>query len=251
MYKLVLVRHGESTWNKKGLFTGWVNVPLTKQGEKEAEAAGRILKKKNFSFDLAFTSTLKRASKTLNIILDNLNSKKIPIEISWRLNERHYGDLIGLNKKALAMKLGEDQVHIWRRSYDVRPPRIKTNNKYFNSQSPYYQKLLKMIGRKDFPLTESLQDVVKRVEPYFKKEIAPAIKAGKKIVISASGNSLRALIKYLDKVSKKEISSLNLPTGVPLVYELDKNLRPIKHYYLGDPKKIAAAIQVVKNQGKK
>jgi len=250
MYKLVLIRHGQSTWNKKGLFTGWVDVPLTKQGRDEAMEASRLLRQKKFLFDLAFTSTLKRANETLNIILKRLDLKKIPVKIDWRLNERHYGDLEGLSKKAMAEKFGEEQVHIWRRSYAVRPPKIRPGNRYFEGHIPQYKELMTVIGKKNFPLAESLQDVVKRVEPCFKKEITPAILANKKVIVAASGNSLRVLIKYLDKLSKTEVSNLDIPTGVPLVYVLDKNLRPIKHYYLGDQKKIQAAIRAVRNQGK-
>jgi 2,3-bisphosphoglycerate-dependent phosphoglycerate mutase len=245
MYKLVLVRHGQSSWNKANRFTGWMDVGLTLKGEAEAKSAGKILKQKKYTFDYAYTSLLKRAIRTLNIISKQMGLKKIPVTKDWRLNERHYGNLIGLNKAETLKKFGEKQYMLWRRGYATRPPRMNNNNPYYktiNNDSRY--KNIKV------PLTECLKDVVARVVPYWNKEIAPQIKSGKKIIISASGNSLRALIKYLDKISDKDIMGLDLPTGVPLVYELDKNLKPIRHYYLGDKKKIAAAIAAVKNQGK-
>jgi 2,3-bisphosphoglycerate-dependent phosphoglycerate mutase len=256
MYKIVFVRHGQSPWNKKGLFTGWVDaemkrskitdVDLTKRGIDEAIEAGKILKEKGFIFDVAYTSYLERAIKTLQIVLDQMNLMWIPVIKDWRLNEKHYGDLQGLNKKETAKKFGEEQVFQWRRGYDVRPPKIKKTNKYYTRKDPRY----KDIDKKLLPLTESLKDVVERVKPYWQKNIVKDIKAGKKVLVSAHGNSLRAIIKYLDKVSEKEIAHLNVPTGIPLVYELDKNLKPIRHYYLGDPQKIKKLQEEVKNQAK-
>ncbi len=243
MYKIVLLRHGESTWNKKGLFTGWTDVNLTKKGELEAKEAGRELKKNGFYFDLAYTSLLRRASRTLRISLSELKIKKIPVLSDWRLNERHYGNLQGLNKIEMAKKFGEEKVLVWRRSYDVRPPRIDSQNKYNQKYDLKYRGI-------EVPDTESLKDVVARVMPLWKKEIAPQIRRGKRIIVAASGNSLRAVVKYLDKISPKDIVNLNIPTGIPLVYELNKNLQPIRHYYLADPKKVQAAMEKVKNQGK-
>jgi len=244
MYKLVLLRHGESTWNKKGLFTGWVDVGLTKKGEQEAKEAGRQLRRAGFSFDLAFTSKLRRAAKTLRLALQELGQAGIPTKIDWRLNERHYGNLQGLSKQQMAAKFGEEQVFIWRRSYSVRPPQIARSNK-FNQQGQAKYRGIKV------PTGESLEDVVARVRPFWSQEIIPFIKAGRKVVISASGNSLRAIVKHLDKISDKKISGLDIPTGLPLVYELDDQLRPRRHYYLADPKTLRAAIAGVKNQGKK
>lgn len=243
MYKIILLRHGESTWNKKGLFTGWTDVNLTAQGVNEAKEAGKEFKKRGLKFDLAFTSLLIRASRTLNIALRELKPVKTKIIVDWRLNERHYGSLQGLNKKEMAEKFGEKQVLIWRRSYSVRPPKIEKNNKYNQIGDPKYKGI-------KVPEAESLKDVVARVLPFWRTEVVPQIKSGKKIIIVASGNSLRAIIKYLDKVSEKEITGLNVPTGIPLVYELDEKLKPLKHYYLADAKKIKAAIAKVENQGK-
>jgi 2,3-bisphosphoglycerate-dependent phosphoglycerate mutase len=244
MYKIVFLRHGESVWNKTGLFTGWTDVNLTKKGEAEAKEAGRELKKRGFVFDLAYTSLLKRASRTLSLALRELHETKIPVTVDWRLNERHYGNLQGLNKIEMAKKFGEKQVLIWRRSYAVRPPKIDDKNKYNQIGDPKYQGI-------KVPEAESLKDVVARVTPLWRQEIAPQIKQGKKIIVTASGNSLRAIVKYLDKVSPTEIAGLNIPTGIPLVYELDKNLKPIRHYYLADQKNVKAAMESVKNQGKK
>jgi len=243
MFKVVFLRHGESTWNKKGLFTGWTDVNLTKKGEEEAVTAGRALEKYGFVFDLAYTSFLKRATRTLRIALRELKQEKIPVKADWRLNERHYGNLQGLNKIELAKKFGEKQVLIWRRSYDIRPPKIDSKNKYDQKNDLKYKDI-------KVPATESLKDVVARVIPLWQKEIAPKIKRGEKIIIAASGNSLRAIVKYLDKVPSSEIVSLNIPTGIPLIYELDKNLKPRRHYYLADPKKLQAAIEKVEKQGK-
>lgn len=241
MYKIVFLRHGESTWNKKGLFTGWTDVALTKRGEAEAREAGRILKEKGFIFDAAYTSLLKRASRTLKIALREMGESGIPVSVDWRLNERHYGNLQGLNKVATVRKFGERQVLLWRRSYSIRPPRIDKHNRYNQAADPRYQGIT-------VPATESLKDVVARVLPLWRKEIGPRVKTGERLLIAASGNSLRAIVKYLDKVSPREIVGLNIPTGIPLVYELDKNLKPIRHYYLADQKKLQAAVLKVKNQ---
>ncbi|MFA6992272.1 MAG: 2,3-diphosphoglycerate-dependent phosphoglycerate mutase [Candidatus Gracilibacteria bacterium] len=247
MIKLVLLRHGESTWNKKNLFTGWTDVDLTSKGIKEAKQAGKILKKEGYKFDLAFTSYLKRATKTLKIVLKEMKAEKTPIKDTWRLNERHYGALQGLNKAQTAKKYGEEQVKIWRRSYAIRPPAMTKNDKRYAGR----EKIYRALKPSDIPLTECLKDTVARVLPYWQKEIVPALKKGKKIIIASHGNSLRAIVKYLDKIPEKDIVGLNIPTGIPLVYELaEKTLKPIKHYYLGDPKKIAAAANAMKNQGK-
>ncbi|MFA5183925.1 MAG: 2,3-diphosphoglycerate-dependent phosphoglycerate mutase [Patescibacteria group bacterium] len=243
MYKIVFLRHGESTWNKKGLFTGWTDVGLTKRGEAEARAGGRALKKGGFVFDLAYTSMLRRASRTLRLVLREMKEKNIPVTADWRLNERHYGNLQGLDKKEMAKKFGEGQVLIWRRSYDIRPPKINSRNKYDQRSNKKYKGIR-------VPVTESLKDVVARVMPLWREEIVPQIKAGKKIIIAASGNSLRAIVKYLDKVAPQDIVGLNIPTGIPLVYELDKNLKPLRHYYLASPRELKMALERVKNQGK-
>lgn len=246
MYKIVLLRHGESTWNKENRFTGWTDVDLTEQGVNEAKAAGQLLRKEGFSFDVAFTSVLKRANKTLNVVLEELDQLWIPVEHSWRLNERHYGALQGLNKAETAAKFGDDQVLVWRRSYDVPPPALEANDPRVGRDEPRYANL----KGDELPLTECLKDTVARFVPYWEQTIAPVVKSGKRVIIAAHGNSLRALIKYLDKVSDDEIVSLNIPTAQPLVYELDADLKPIKHYYLGDAEAIAAAMQAVANQGK-
>jgi len=246
MIKLVLIRHGESMWNKENKFTGWTDVPLSEKGKKEAKKAGKILKKEGYKFDTAFDSFLKRSHQTRKIVLKEMNLEKIPLKKTWRLNERHYGALQGLNKAKTAKKYGEEQVYRWRRSYNIRPPALtRKDPRYPGNQSKY-----KDLPKKDLPLTECLKDTVKRVLPYWKKEIVPELKKGKKVVIFAHGNSLRALVKYLDKISDKDIPHLNIPTGIPLVYELDKNLNPKKHYYLGDPKEIKKAIGAVEKQGK-
>ncbi len=243
-YRVVLLRHGESVWNKKGLFTGWTDVGLTAKGRGEAAKAGQALKSKGFEFDLAFTSFLKRATNTLKISLKELGGKRPQIIYDWRLNERHYGNLQGLNKKEMVEKFGEKQVLIWRRSYSVRPPKIDKKN-------PFNQKGDSLYVGIPVPETESLKDVVERAVPFWKNNIIPELKAGKKIIVSASGNSLRAIIKYLDKISATAISEVNIPTGIPLVYELDKKFKPIRHYYLADQKTLEAAIDKVKKQGKK
>lgn len=244
--KLVLLRHGKSAWNKNKRFTGWTDIPLAKEGVEETEAAAKILKKKGFTFDLAFTSVLKRGIQTLEIVLEQMGLESIPIFYSWRLNEKHYGALQGLSKPRMAKKYGEKQVHLWRRSYHVRPPALK------NSQQIHAQLALKdkMLDKKDIPLTESLKDVEKRLLPYWHKSIIPKLKEGKKVLISAHSNSLRALVKYLDKIPGKEIDQLNIPTGIPLVYEFDSHLRPIKHYYLCSSAKLKEEMKFEKSQGK-
>jgi len=246
MYKVVLLRHGESTWNKENRFTGWTDVDLSEKGVKEAHEAGQTLKKDGYNFDIAFTSVLKRAIRTLWISLDELDQMWIPVERSWRLNERHYGALQGLNKADTAVKYGEEQVHIWRRSYDIQPPALEENDDRFPGKDPRYKEL----SKDELPLTECLKDTVNRFLPYWEKRIAPTIKSGKKVIIAAHGNSLRALVKYLDNIPDEEIVGLNIPTGVPLVYELDDDLKPIKHYYLGDTAEIEKKAKAVANQGK-
>ena len=247
MYKVVLLRHGESTWNKENRFTGWTDVDLSEKGMEEAKKAGLSLKKERFIFDLAFTSVLKRAIRTLWITLDEMELMWIPVINSWRLNERHYGSLQGLNKSEMAAKYGEEQVLIWRRSYDIQPPALEKSDPRFPGHDPKY----KSLDPKDIPVTECLKDTVARFLPYWHEAITPAIKSGQRVIIAAHGNSLRALVKYLDNISEAEIVQLNIPTGIPLVYELDAGLKPIKHYYLGDPEEIAKAIGSVANQGKK
>jgi len=234
MHKLVLIRHGQSVWNKTNRFTGWNDVDLTEEGRDEARIAGKTLKDEGFEFDIAYTSVLKRAIRSLWIILDEMDLMWLPVRKSWRLNERHYGDLQGLNKKEMAQKVGEEQVHIWRRSYDIPPPPLDPNEERNMQNDPRF----KDCDGEEFPLNESLKDTVKRFTPYWKNEIAPQIKDGKKIIIAANGNSLRALVKYLDKISDEKIVGINIPTGIPLVYELDENLEPIKNYYLGDSEEI-------------
>jgi 2,3-bisphosphoglycerate-dependent phosphoglycerate mutase len=241
-----LLRHGESIWNKENLFTGWTDVDLSEQGRIEAKRAGELLKAEGFAFDVAFTSVLKRAIRTLWTVLDELDLMWIPVEHSWRLNERHYGALQGLNKAQTAAKYGDEQVLIWRRSYDVPPPALEESDERHPGTDPRYRGL----GRDELPRTECLKDTVARFLPYWHEAIVPAVQAGKKVIIAAHGNSLRALIKYLDNISDEEIVGLNLPTGIPLVYELDGQLRPIKHYYLGDPDEVARAAAAVANQGK-
>ena len=246
MYKLVLVRHGESDWNRENRFTGWTDVDLSAQGLKEARTAGEVLKAEGFTFDVAYTSVLKRAIRTLWIVLDQLDLMWIPVQHSWRLNERHYGALQGLNKAETAAQFGDDQVKIWRRSYDTPPPPLAPEDERFPGRDPRYAGL----SAEELPLTECLKDTVARMLPHWHHEIAPAVKAGKRVIVAAHGNSLRALVKYLDNISEDEIIGLNIPTGIPLVYELDADLKPIKHYYLGDPEAIAKATQAVADQGK-
>ncbi|MEI6321498.1 MAG: 2,3-diphosphoglycerate-dependent phosphoglycerate mutase [bacterium] len=245
-HKIVLIRHGESTWNKENRFTGWTDVDLNDKGRSEAKAAGELLKAEGFSFDRAFVSVLKRALYTLNAILAELDELWIPVEKSWRLNERHYGSLQGLNKAETATKFGDDQVLIWRRSYDVSPPPLEKSDERFPGNDPRY----KNVPTSELPLTECLKDTVDRVLPYWHNEIAPAVKRGEKVIVAAHGNTLRALVKYFDNMTEEEILALNIPTGVPLVYELDENLKPIRHYYLGDQEAIAASMAAVASQGK-
>jgi len=244
--KLVLLRHGESEWNKQNRFSGWTDVDLSDQGIIEAHKAGKLLKENGFTFDIAFTSVLKRGIRTLWIVLDELDLLWIPVFKSWRLNERHYGALQGFYKAKMATELGEEQVLIWRRSYDIPPPPLKTTDPRY----PGTDKRYKELDPKDIPLSECLKDTVERFLPYWHETIVPTIKNGKNILISAHGNSLRALVKYLDDVSEEEIVELNIPTGIPLIYELDDDLKPINHYYLGDPEELKQAIEAVENQGK-
>ena len=244
--KIILIRHGESIWNMENKFTGWTDVDLSPKGIQEANSSGETLLKDGYIFDIAFTSVLKRAIRTLWITLDKMDLLWIPVHNSWRLNERHYGALQGLNKAETTEKFGEEQVKIWRRSYDIPPPVLEKNDPRYPGSDPRY----KDMDEKDIPLTESLKDTVARFLPYWHETIAPTIKSGKKVVIAAHGNSLRALVKYLDNISEKDIVELNIPTGIPLVYELDNNLKPIKHYYLGDEEAIQKAIQGVANQAK-
>ncbi len=245
MHKLVLLRHGESTWNKENRFTGWTDVDLTDEGRQQAQNAGRLLKEEGFVFDIAHVSVLKRALRTLWIALDELDQLWIPTEKSWRLNERHYGGLQGLNKAETAEKYGDDQVKIWRRSYDVPPPDLDKSDDRFPGHDPRYAD----VPADELPTTECLKDTVARFLPLWHGTIAPQIKAGKRVIIAAHGNSLRALVKYLDDLSEDEILALNIPTGVPLVYELDDDLAPLKNYYLGDAEAIAAAAAAVAAQG--
>ncbi len=244
MYKVVLLRHGESVWNKENRFTGWVDVDLSDQGIQEAHEAGKTLRKEGFEFDVAHTSFLKRAIRTLWITLDEMDLMWIPVCRSWRLNERFYGGLSGLNKAEMMEKHGEEQVHIWRRSYDTRPPALTKDNPYFPGNDRRY----KGLSEAQLPLTECLKDTVERFLPYWKETISPEIKEGKQVIIAAHGNSLRALVKHLDEVPDDEITGLNIPTGIPLVYELDEQLKPIKHYYLGDPDRVKAAQDKVAKQ---
>lgn len=244
MHKLVLIRHGESQWNKENRFTGWKDVDLSEKGLEEAKTAGKLLKDEGFTFDEAYTSVLKRAIRTLWTVLDEMDLMWISETKSWRLNERHYGGLQGLDKAETAAKYGEEQVLIWRRSYDVPPPELDVSDERYLGNDPRYA------GIDHFPATECLKDTVARVVPYWESEIMPKIRHGKRLIIAAHGNSLRALVKYLDGISDDEIVSLNIPTGVPLVYELDEDLKPIKSYYLGDADAIKAAQEAVANQGK-
>ena len=247
MTKLVLLRHGESTWNKENRFTGWTDVDLSEKGRQEATEAGQVLRAAGYRFDVAYTSVLKRAIRTLWSALDELDLMWIPVYRSWRLNERHYGALQGLNKAETAAKYGEQQVKIWRRSYDIRPPELTPDDERFPGRDPRYLGLTK----DELPLTECLKDTVARFLPLWHDTIAPAIGGGRKVIIAAHGNSLRALVKYLDDIPESEIVELNIPTGMPLVYELDDELRPLTHYYLGDPEKVKAAMEAVAAQGKK
>ncbi|MGM0602921.1 MAG: 2,3-diphosphoglycerate-dependent phosphoglycerate mutase [Bacillota bacterium] len=245
--KLVLLRHGESEWNLANKFTGWTDVDLSQQGIKEAEEAGRLLKEEGYKFDIAYTSYLKRATKTLNIVLDIMDFHWIPVIKSWKLNERHYGALQGLNKAETAKKEGEEQVHIWRRSFDTPPPVLAEDDPRY----PGHEEKYKDLSEEELPAAESLKMTIDRVLPYWKEEIVPKIKSGKKLIISAHGNSLRALVKHLDDISDEEISSLNIPTGRPLIYEFDDQMNVLDKYYLGDQAEIEKEMEKVKNQAKK
>jgi 2,3-bisphosphoglycerate-dependent phosphoglycerate mutase len=247
MKTLVLLRHGQSQWNKENRFTGWVDVPLSPEGEAEAHAAGKLLRAEGFSFDRAYTSVLKRAIKTLWITLEVLDEMWIPVELSWRLNERMYGALQGLNKAETAQKHGEQQVQLWRRSYDVAPPPLDESHPMWPGRDPRY----KSLAPNELPKTECLKDTVERFLPYWENEIAPAVSRGDRVIIAAHGNSLRALVKYLDKISDQEIVGLNIPTGIPLVYELNDDLTPIRSRYLGDPEAAKRAAEAVAAQLKK
>lgn len=246
MYKLVLLRHGESTWNKENRFTGWTDVDLSEKGLAEAKEAAVTLKTAGYSFDIAYTSVLKRAIRTLWLTLDGMDLMWIPVIRSWRLNERHYGALQGLDKAETAAKFSEQQVLIWRRSYDVPPPALEPSDPRFPGNDPRY----KSLAKDRLPLTECLKDTVARVLPFWHETIAPSIKSGQRILVAAHGNSIRAMVKYLDNMSEDDILGLNIPTALPLVYELDQDLKPLKHYYLGDPEKVKQAIESVANQGK-
>ncbi len=245
MHKLVLLRHGESDWNRENRFTGWTDVDLSATGTEEAQRAGRVLLAEGFTFDLTFTSLLKRAIRTLWIALDEMDLMWIPVQRSWRLNERHYGALQGLNKAETAAQHGEEQVKIWRRSYDVPPPELEASDPRFPGHDRRYANL----SDKELPRTESLKDTVARFLPYWHDVIAPVVRAGKRVLIAAHGNSLRALVKHLDGISDTDIVGLNIPTGVPLVYELDQDLRPIRHKYLGDAEQVRKAQEAVARQG--
>ena len=244
--RLVLLRHGESIWNKEDRFTGWTDVDLSERGIAEAVEAGRTLREKGYLFDVAFTSVLKRAIRTLWLVLDEMDLMWIPVHRSWRLNERHYGALQGLSKTEMAAKVGEEQVHLWRRGYDVRPPALEKTDERNPGNDPRYRET----GENALPLTESLKDTVDRFLPYWHEVIAPALRLGQRAIVSAHGNSLRALVKYLDGISDEDIPGLNIPTGIPLVYELDEDLKPQRHYYLGDAEDVKRAIDRVVEQGK-
>jgi 2,3-bisphosphoglycerate-dependent phosphoglycerate mutase len=246
MYKLVLVRHGQSIWNLENRFTGWTDVDLTELGRAEAADGAKLLREGGYDFDIAYTSVLKRAIKTLGIIQSEMNLDWLPVIRAWQLNERHYGDLQGLNKAETAEKFGEAQVKIWRRSYDVPPPALELTDE----RHPKFDRRYASLTPEQLPATESLKIVLGRVLPYWHSTLAPDIKSGKRILIVAHGNSIRALLKYLDNISEEEIVELNIPTGLPLVYELDGDLKPIRHYYLGDPEEAAKKAAAVANQGK-
>ena len=240
------MRHGESTWYKENRFTGWTDVDLSEKGKEEARQAGQVLKKEGYTFDVAYTSVLKRAIRTLWSVMDEMDLMWIPVYRSWRLNERHYGALQGLNKAETAAKYGGQQVFIWRRGYDVPPPSLNREDERFPGRDRRYASLKPA----ELPLTESLKDTVARFMPYWHETLVPALKSGQRVIIAAHGNSLRALVKYLDNVPESEIAELNIPTGIPLVYELDKDLKPIKHYYLGDSEAVKEAQEAVAKQGK-
>ena len=247
MKKLVLVRHGESEWNKLNLFTGWTDVDLSEKGHEEAKAAGEILKKEGYDFDVCYTSYLKRAIHTLNHILDSMDRNWLPVVKAWELNERHYGALQGLNKSETAEKYGEDQVKIWRRSYDVKPPALELTDKRHPKNDPMFRN----VDPKNLPANESLETTVARAVPYFNNVIKKDMEAGKRVIIAAHGNSLRALVKYFDNMSNDAIIGVNIPTGIPLVYEFDNDFKVVKHYYLGDQEALKAKMEAVANQGKK
>jgi 2,3-bisphosphoglycerate-dependent phosphoglycerate mutase len=246
MYKIVLIRHGESVWNKENRFTGWTDVDLSEKGIEEAKAGGRTLREEGYEFDCAFTSVLKRAIRTLWIVLDEMDLMWIPVVRTWKLNERHYGDLQGLSKSEMAAKFGEQQVKIWRRSYDIPPPALRTDDLRYPGKERRYAGL----KPSEIPLTECLKDTVARFLPCWHEQIAPMVREGRRVVVAAHGNSLRALVKYLDNISDEEIVGLNIPTGIPLVYELDASLKPLKKYYLGDQEAVRKAMEAVANQGK-
>ncbi len=246
MIKLVLLRHGESTWNEENRFTGWTDVDLSEKGVEEARQAAELLKNGGYTFDIAYTSVLKRAIRTLWITLDGMDLMWIPVVRNWRLNERHYGALQGLNKAETAQKFGNEQVHLWRRSYDVPPPALEPDDPRYPGHDPRY----KDVPMAELPLTECLKDTVNRFLPYWFDPIIPTVKSGKKVIIVAHGNSLRALVKHLDQIPDEEIPELNIPTGVPLVYHLDDEFKPIEHFYLGNQEEVQKAMQAVANQGK-
>jgi 2,3-bisphosphoglycerate-dependent phosphoglycerate mutase len=245
-YTLVLLRHGQSTWNLENRFTGWTDVGLTEQGEFEAHTSGQLLKKDGYAFDLAYTSVLKRAIKTLWIVMEEMDLEWIPVINHWRLNERHYGALQGLNKAEMAVKFGEAQVKLWRRSYDVQPPALEWDDPRHPRFDPRYG----LLSKEELPGTECLKDTVSRMLPYWHSTIAPTVKSGKRVLVCAHGNSLRALVKYLDNISDENIVEVNIPTGIPLVYELDEGLRPLQSYYLGDAESVRKAAEAVAAQGK-
>ena len=247
MKKLVLVRHGESEWNKLNLFTGWTDVDLSEKGHEEAKAAGEILKKEGYDFDICYTSYLKRAIHTLNHILDSMDRNWLPVVKAWELNERHYGALQGLNKSETAEKYGEEQVKIWRRSYDIKPPALEETDKRHPKNDPMFRN----VDPKNLPANESLETTVARAVPYFNNVIKKDMEAGKRVIIAAHGNSLRALVKYFDNMSNDAIIGVNIPTGIPLVYEFDNDFKVVKHYYLGDQEALKAKMEEVANQGKK
>ena len=246
MHTLVLLRHGEGIWNKENRFGGWTDTDLSEKGIDEAKKAGQILREQGYIFDVAFTSVLKRAIRTLWLVLDEMDLMWIPVYKSWRLNERYYGALQGLNKADTAAKYGEEQVLVWRRSYDVRPPSVEKTDERYPGNDPKYRDL----DEKDLPVAESLKDTSSRVLPYWHDTIVPCIKAGNRVIVSAHGNSLRALVKYLDNISDEDILTLNIPTGIPLVYELDDDMRRLKSTYLGDPEEVKKAMEAVASQGK-
>src|SRR4051794_11941828 len=246
MHKLVLIRHGESDWNRENRFTGWTDVDLSDKGRAEAREAGRLLAQEGLTFDIAYVSVLKRAIRTLWIVLDEMDQVWLPVRHSWRLNERHYGALQGLNKSETAAQFGEDQVKVWRRSYDIPPPPLERSDPRFPGNDPRYADLTPA----ELPQTECLKDTVARFLPFWHETLAPAIRSGKKVIVAAHGNSIRAMVKYLDDISDDEIVGLNIPTGIPLVYEPDADLKPIRHAYLGDPEAVARALDAVASQGK-